>query len=300
MNVIIKAKITDETRTQDYQGLAKRNVHPMAEQNVSLRKSPTTEKFLTGYDLEYGESKEKILADKKHPKFELMKELDEIEKALGISLDGDQNNDYLLNLRIPLCYKNSGEVRLNLAKPKDKFIYKALIASGYVAPSREELYTPRFTGTLWYFSQPKEDESSRQLVSKIKNAIGAKLTVYEDNKPWLLAVNYKLGLNTSSELSKNILYIQLDDYKTKLTSKADVEKLQSIVEIPLEDLEYSFIIEMANKLGIIVTTPDKSKTVEGTFVGTSLDEVKSNLKTDRFTDSYIFLRTKVYQKYNIV
>lgn len=299
MQVIIKSKITDETRTLDTERVAIRNAWPMAEQNVSLRKSPTTEKFITGYDLEYGESKEKILADKKHAKYALMQELDEIEKALGVSLDGDKDNEFLLNLRLPLCLRNGGEVKLNLTKPRDKFYYKALIASGYVAPDKESLYEPKYTGSLYFFSKPKADESSRQLVSKLKNEIGAKLTVYSENKVWLLAISLKLGLPTGSELSKNLLYIQIDDYKNKLTKLSDAEKLVKIMNSAPEDLEYDFITEVGNKFGIITITPDKARMLDGVVLGGSIDEVKNNLKLDRYIDSYVALRNKVYQKYNI-
>lgn len=299
MQVIIKSKITDETKTMDTSGKAIRNAWPMAVQSVSLKKNPSTEKFLTGYDLEYGESKDKILGDKKHPKYELMKELDEIEKALGVNLDGDKDNEYLLNLRLPLCLRNGAEVQLSLNRPRDKFYYKALIASGYVAPDKESLYDPKFLGALYYFSKPKEDESTRQVVSKIKNEIGAKLTIYEENKVWLLAVSHKLGLPTGTELSKNILYLQLDDYKTKIKSQADATKIKTLINTAPEDLEYDFIIEKGSQLGLIIVAPDKSRMIDGVVVGTTIDDLKTNLKQDRYLDSYVSLRNKVYQKYNI-
>lgn len=297
--VFIKSRITDETKSMDIEGKSVRNAYPGSEQNVCLRKFPNSTKFITGYDLEFGETEEAILKDKKHPKHELMKEKKEIERLLGISLDNDDSNEFLLNMRIPLCVRGVAEIQMNLQDPLQKLQYRALIAGGHVAPSKEALREVKYLNSLYYFSEPKAEESNRKIISKLKNKAGAKLTVHEENKLWLLGVSHMLKLPVGPELSTGILYAQIDDYKNNINKKVDIDKVITAMETSNEELEFNFLVDMGLRYFIIQTNQEKQRTIDGVEVGASLEQLKTNLRSPKYQDQFLFLREKIHQKYNI-
>lgn len=296
MKITLKAKLTDATVSQNEN--ADRNAYPGAEQSVALRKDNHTNKFITGYDLMYGESEEDILNDPKHEKHQLFLEKKLIETALNVKLDGDPNNEFLLHLRLPLCDRSSKAKVFNLTYPMDKLLYRALIAGGFAAPSEEESYVGKYNGCLYYFSAPKVEESTRQEVRKLKNKLGAKLETFEDNKVWLLAISNKLNLSVSPDILTTALYSQIDDYKTELKSKDEVEKLKRLFDTPLQDLELDFIVSMGLKFMIIESTTS-GKFIDSQNIGVDSTEIIKNLSLPQYDETYAFLREKVYKKFNI-
>lgn len=297
MKVILKSKLSDATASL-LKG-AQRNAYPQSEQRVALKKNELTGKFITGYDISFGENYEQILKDKKHPKYELMLERQRIEEALSVSLDGDKDNEFLLNTRIPLCNRKTVDIELNLAKPRDLFYYRALIANGFVAATKEDIYGIGNRNVLYYFSSPIKEESSRQFISKTKNYLSGKISTFETNKVWLLAISNKLSLPCLPDLSTEALYNNLDDLKNKINTKLEAEKLQNVFDTDLASLQFDFVIDMAFKNFIIENGANGSKMVNGTLVGTSIEEATVNLKTEKYSDSFAFIMNKVFDKYKL-
>lgn len=297
MKVILKSKISDATFSL-YKG-AQRNAMPMSEQSVALKKNQQTGKFITGFDLEFGEEFEKILKDTKHPKHKLMVERDMIEKALGVSLDGDKDNEFLLNLRIPLCKRNSVEESLILTRPLDKLYYRALIANNYVAETKEQIYALNNKNILYYFSEPQKEESSRMVIAKLKNSLASKLDTYENNKIWLLAVSNKLNLPVTPDLSIEALYNNINTHKDKIATVVEGERIKNIFYSDVRDLQYDFVLDLSFKLYFIENGQNNVKLVDGVHVGSSLEEAQANLKTEKYGESFAKLREKVYSRFKL-
>lgn len=297
MKVTLKSKLSDSTNSL-FQG-AQRNAFPASEQRVTLKKNQITGKFITGYDLEYGEDYEAILKTPKHPKYELMKERQLIENALNVSLDGDKDNEFLLHTRIPLCTRKTLEEELNLGEPLDKFYYKALIANGYVAATKEDLYGSGNRNILYYFSSPQKEESSRKSISRIKNELAGKLSTFEENKIWLLAMSNKLNLAALPDMSAEALYNNLDELKNKISSLAEAEKMKAAFSTDFADLQHSFVCEIGNKYYYIATGANGVKMVDDRNVGANMEEAKANLKTEKYSESFGIISKKVFAKYKI-
>lgn len=298
--VYIKSKKTEQTVSGDLEKKWKRNAYPKATQGAFLKKH--NNQWVTGFNLNLEDEEEVVLKSNKkedEPKIKLIKERRKLEKALGKSLDPSMDNEYLLNFRIPLCLGNNQEVKLNLSKPEDELAYRAAIAGGIVAPSLEETNSYNYLNCLYYFSNVEEDVSSQKQIAKIKNSIGGKLTVFEENKSWLLSMSHALNLPSRSELGVEILYNQLDNYKSALSSLKDAKRVEEVFSREPLKLEISFVIDAALSYNIIKYTQDKNYIFEGVVIGTTQDEVKENLNKSQYAESYGKLRDLIYEKYKI-
>lgn len=297
MIVYIKSKITEDTKKADISNSWKRNAFPMAEQGAYLRLVGS--EFITGYNLEIEDDEDKIFKDTKHAKHALVVEKRKIEKGLNVSLDPSKDNEFLEDLRIILCGRNNEEMRLNLNDPLDRLKYKAATAGAIVAPSLKALNEAKYIGCMYYFTDPKKEESTWKELAKVKNKIAAKLAVFEDNRHWLLSISFKLGLPARAELSLDHLYSQVSDYKDKISENSEAKKILAIVESDPQDLYFDFILESALLTGLIKTDSDKNKVFKHTALGKTKEEVRESLKKASLEDVYAELVKAVTEKYNI-
>lgn len=292
--ILIKNKLTEQTKKMDINKTAVRTVFPSATQNVFLRKDKFTKRFITGYELT--KSKEEI--KEKDPEYSKLKERQYLEEIFNSNFD-NPDDEFLINYKIPLCGYNNQEIILNLDKPEDRFKYNALVSGGYVAPNKKALNDVNFLNCNFYFEEPNAEVNSRKELSKIKNKIGAKLAVQEDNKPYLLAVVFKLGLESSPEQSKDILYNLIDDYKEKLTSLVDAEKTLKVLELSPIELEKNLIIQLAIKYFALRKNQQGEYVEEGVSLGKTLDEYRSNLLDEEFAPTYQSIRKKIYKQFKL-
>ena len=296
--VYIKSKVTQETLKGDLEKKWKRNAYPKSRQGSFLKKE--NNQWVTGFNLDISDDEEEIWKTKKpEAKYQILKERKTLEKALGKSLEPTMDNEYLLNFRIPLCLTNNQEVKLNLAKPEDELVYRAAIAGGIVAPSLEDTNTYKYLNCTYYFSNVEEDASSQKKIAKLKNLMGGKLATHEENKSWLLSVSHALELPSRSELGIEILYNQLDTYKSAIGSYKDAQKVYEVFFREPLLLEINFIIDASLSYNIIKYSEDKNWVFDGLVLGSTKDEVKENLKKSQFAEAYSKLRTLINEKYKI-
>jgi hypothetical protein len=301
--VHIKSKLSQWVSQMDTTKQSLRNTHPHASQSRFLKKSQITNNFITGYEL--SDNFESILADPKHVQHDLAKEKKEIEDVLKVNLVGGSENEFLKNLKIDLCFKAradnmDNEVKLELNNPTDRVKYRAAIANGLVAPTKDDIISnPSFFNCAYYFSDIKGDESARKKSGKIRNVIASKLVYFEDNKLWLLAVNKVLGLPTNRELSIEVLYNQIDEHKTKLTKLVELERIEEIVNKPPQDLLLDFTIKAAKDFMFIVQK-DKGYYFRDLRICESIEDVHTKLQSEKNEPILASIKKLVLETYKIM
>lgn len=303
MKVFIEQRLTDFVRQMDVDKTVNRNVHPMASQSVTLKKDRNTEKYITGYEVPFGTTKEAILKDKNHKLYELMVERDRIEQALGIQLEGGDENGFLAFFRYYLSKKLDANTvakqSLVLENPKDLFTYRALIANGLVAPSKEDLNSKEFFGRDYYFSEPFKEVSNKKANALLRGKLYNKLLKFSENKAWLYCVNHKLKLPSAPGLSEDNLYTQLDEFIGKQIEKKNLEKIQAVFDTIPTELLYDFVIEQGLQYKIIITGQNGVFVFRGTPIADTAAEVTKILKSETANKLFTDIREEVEKRFGI-
>lgn len=298
MLTLIKQKLSEHTISSDVDKVIKRNAFPMSEQSSYLKKNANGE-FLTGYNLPFGLSDEEVLKDPKSVYYDLITEKKKIEKALNVSLDPNKDNEFLLFLKLELTNKNNQDPRLDLDKPMDKLKYRAAIASGIVAPSRELLSDIRFMASDFYFSSPEKESSSKKVKEKLKNQIAGALSNHENSRAWLMSVSNKLGLLTRPELTEDLLYTQISEAKNKTDKEEELKKIVSIVTSQIDILLIDLVIDKSFYYQLIKKTETGQYSYKSILLGKTKDEVKDFLTDFANQDIFAELRMDVFEKLKI-
>lgn len=305
MLVFIETKKTEWVKKMDMKNLSQRNAHPYAQQTFRLKKDRYSEKFITGFEIPADETVDTILLDPNHSYYKIAKDRKFIESSLNVKLDGDKDNDFLLNYSIcltPVTNPNvadTGKVKLDLGRPVDLFAYRALVANGIVAPSKERLDDFDYLKTNFYFSDPIEAQSKRKEVAKIKNQIAARITKYENNPVWLFAVSDKLNLPASPGLTEDTLYSQLSDFKDNLKTSIDIEKAWDVFNTDPKDLVSDFVISAGIKYSVIKRDGEGNYVYDMITLGRDKNQTEKFLNLVSNNNLYFEIKEAIFAKFGL-
>lgn len=283
---------------------ATHNTHLYAQQGTYLKMDRRSKQFITGYNLPYGVTDERVLESKEgDPLYDYKPIVEErlyLEKALSVSLTGGLENEYLKNLYIVTKTKNQVEVSFDLHDPEDLFKYRALLANGVAAESLEGTRGSRFD-YQFYFKDPQTNEKRKKKLVKIKNRIKGKLSENEENKVWLFSVAKKLDLPVGYDASPDSLYVVISESVDKETAERKLESIEKFVSQPLKDIEF-FLVWYIGIITLAVTTNEhKQKVANGKVIGITEEEAKQNLQTSsKYKEVYDYLREITYKKLKLI
>ena len=175
----------------------------------------------------------------------------------------------------------------------DVITYHALIANGYVAPSKEMASDPRYLSAKYYCHIEEVEEetniSNRKLIDRAK----AKLISIENNKELLyLLGSYLEGGKYKKQMKADTLYGMLSDFIEDKKGEDNAEKFLKAAELPLEDIQYKVTVETAIRKKIL-------KFKEGQYYrggvnfGRTVLEVLDNLKKPDYANEFIQIHEEV-------
>lgn len=300
MKVRIVSNITPSIRAMSPN--VKSNVDFGASQGAFLKKERTSKQFITGYNIPGNPSDDEVLeASEGSPLAEyknIVKERIRLEKALNVSLKGGDENVYLKNFYITLKNQKDRYIELNLDNPEDLLTYRAAIANKIVAASYEDTKGAT-VNYLYYFETDEKSDSRASKVNKLKNSIRGKLTKFENNRVWLMAVARKLSLSVGFDSSEDYLYIKIDEYLDKEKVQASLKALDEFTNQTPKDIEFFLVMNVVKYYGMIETNEEGFKVYDGISLGQRDEEVKENLQSTKFKDVYLKLRESSFKRINI-
>lgn len=218
---------------------------------------------------------------------------EELATSIGKMINEDLSPTSKFWERFIVSLNSDQDKVLNADKPYDVIAYHALIANGYVAPSKSEASNPQYLSAKYYchVDEVEEDKniSNRKLVDKAK----ASLFSIEQNKDLLFLIGtYLEGGRYKRNMKPDTLYGMLADFIEDKKNTDNPELFLKAFSLPVEDLQYKVTVETAIRKKII-------KFKEGQYyrggvnLGRTVLDVLENLKTPEFANEFIQIHTEV-------
>lgn len=217
----------------------------------------------------------------------------DLETSIGALINEDLSPTSKFWERFIISLSSDHDTVLNANQPYDVLKYHALIANGYVAPSKEEASNPQFLSAKYYCHVDSVEEnkniSNRKLIDKAK----ASLFSIEQNKDLLFLIGtYLEGARYKKNMKPDTLYSMLSDFIEDKKSTDNPELFLKAFNLPVEDLQYKVTVETAIRKKII-------KFKEGQYyrggvnLGRTVIDVLENLKTPEFANEFIQIHGEV-------
>lgn len=230
MIVQIRQVISDSTKSIDPSGTFTRNAYP-GSLGAGYPKKNNLGQYLHG------------LTDK---------ELANYSKVLGEDLTSteDGNKDpnakvsYWALKKIPLYEPHQDYVTLDLSVLDDLLTYKAGVASGYYAPTKEEIGLGVYRNTSFYVYDPTVETTKKQNLRQKRNKVGQKLATFEKNEDWLKYVCFYLGIPLYSTSKADYMYNKLDE-KKDISADSDLDYMLEVMSKDPRDLLINFNVKKA-------------------------------------------------------
>lgn len=218
---------------------------------------------------------------------------EELEVSLGKMLNEDLSKTSKFWERFVMSLSSDQDKTLLAERPYDVLQYHALIANGYVAPSKEEASHPQYLSAKYYchIDEVEEDKtiSNRKLIDKAKAALFS----IEQNKDLLYLIGtYLEGARFKKNMKADTLYGMLSDYIEDKKNTDNPEIFLKAFNTPVEDLQFKVTVETAIRKKII-------KFKEGQYyrggvnLGRNALEVIQNLSTPEFANEFIQIHSEV-------
>lgn len=218
---------------------------------------------------------------------------DELAKTLGEKLNEDLSETSKFWERFIMSLGSDQDKVLMADRPYDVLQYHALIANGYVAPSKEEASHPQYLSAKYYchIDEVEEDKtiSNRKLIDKAK----ASLFSIEQNKDLLFLIGtYLEGARFKKNMKSDTLYGMLSDYIEDKKNLDNPQLFLKAFNTPVEDLQFKVTVEVAIRKKII-------KFKEGQYyrggvnLGRTVLDVIQNLNTPEFANEFIQIHEEV-------
>lgn len=226
----------------------------------------------------------------------------EEEKQYGELLGKDlsKRSVYWEDLIIKFISPQNEHVRMNLSDPEDYIKYKACIASGIIAPSREALNEDLYLNTSYYFHNVQVEQNKDKIVTKERNKLIGKLSNFDENRAWLLYVNFALGLPENAAVSTDRFYTQLDRAIRDIKTEKDVKEVRKVFEKDNLVLQSEFVVHKAIDNRLLVWD-----SVQGVYVfdgknwGSKRDDVVKKISNPQYLEDLAKLSEIVLKDYDI-
>lgn len=195
--------------------------------------------------------------------------------------------------RFIMSLGSDNDVTLNADQPYDVIKYHALIANGYVAPSKDDASSPQFLSAKYYCHVDAVEEnkniSNRKLIDKAK----ASLFSIEQNKDLLFLLGvYLEGNRYKRNMKSDTFYSMLSDFIEDKKNTDNPELFLKAFNLPVEDLQYKVTVETAIRKKII-KYKDGQYFRGGVNLGKTAMDVLENLKTPEFANEFIQIHSEV-------
>lgn len=218
---------------------------------------------------------------------------EELAETLGKKLNEDLSETSKFWERFIMSLGSDQDKVLMADRPYDVLQYHALIANGYVAPSKEEASHPQYLSAKYYchIDEVEEDKtiSNRKLIDKAK----ASLFSIEQNKDLLFLIGtYLEGARFKKNMKSDTLYGMLSDYIEDKKNLDNPQLFLKAFNMPMEDLQFKVTVETAIRKKII-------KFKEGQYyrggvnLGRTILDVIQNLNTPEFANEFIQIHEEV-------
>ena len=258
-------------------GLAKydRSRMPKCKDQFSVYFDDRTKRYLTGLD-------EDFFGVKKEEK-EKIKELRlNLEEKTGQRLDA--LSPFWADFKVVL--ESDRLPSFDTEKPMDVVALKALIINGYIAPTKEDAFTPNYKDAQYYaYTEEGELEEETTDRKKRDQAISKLLDISENKEKMLLYGQYLEGIKYSPKFKEDTLYKMLRAFIESKDAK-NASDFLAIVKKPVEEVQQKIVIDKALKQGLIAKSHIGNKKYAYQFgqstLGTTVDEVYKNLSLPEF------------------
>lgn len=217
----------------------------------------------------------------------------ELAKNLGEKINEDLSPTSKFWERFIMSLSSDQDKVLNANSVYDIITYHALIANGYVAPSKEESSHPQYLSAKYYCHvdevETDKNISNRKLIDKAKSSLYS----IEQNKDLLFLIgSYLEGSRYKKNMKSDTLYGMLADYIEDKRNTDNPETFLKAFNLSVEDLTYKVTVETAIRKKII-------KFREGQYyrggvnLGRTVIEVLENLNTPEFANEFIQIHAEV-------
>jgi len=235
--VEIRQVIEDHTKRLDPHGTFTRNAYPQAFGAGYVKKNSMGQ-YLHGLNSD---------------------EVKSYSESLGMNLasneDGNKNPEakvsYWTTKQIPFYNPNQDYVTLDLDNLEELLTYKAGIASGYYAPSREEIGSGLYLHTNYYVYDTTKETTKKQSLRQKKNKIGEKLAKNEKNDEWLKYVAFALEIPAYNTSTPSYFYDKIDSLKDEATNLERLEEILTILNKTPLDLQINYTVKKAKLYKIL-------------------------------------------------
>jgi hypothetical protein len=185
----------------------------------------------------------------------------------------------------------------DLSNPLDEIAYRMLVANGFVAPTKDDAYTPQFKDSL-YFAYTEESESVETIGTQKKRdqAISKLLEISEDRDKMVLYGQYLEGIKYDKKFKEDTLYKMLRAYIEDKDVKKSLNFLKALA-MPVEVLQQKIITDKAIKQRLIVKNSLGGKKQAYQYgqvtLGSTLEEVYNNLTLPDFAPELLAIKKEL-------
>ncbi len=218
---------------------------------------------------------------------------EELEQSIGKKINQDLTNTSSFWERFIVSLSADQDTVLNSDNPYDVLKYHALVANGYVAPSKAEASHPQYLSAKYYCHVDEVEEEKNNSNRKLTDKARASLYSIEQNKELLFLIGtYLEGARYKKNMKPDTLYGMLADYIEDKKNLDNPETFLKAISLPVEDLQYKVTVETAIRKKIV-------KFKEGQYyrggvnLGRTVLDVLENLKTPEFANEFIQIHTEV-------
>jgi hypothetical protein len=216
-----------------------------------------------------------------------------LEKATGKDLSGLSPfwEEFLVEI-----YADKPRV-FDLTNPMDDISYTMLVANRFVAPTKDDAFTPEFKDSQ-YFAYTEEGEAEEEITvhKKRDKALGELLAISENKEKMVLYGQYLEGIKYSDKFAPGTLYKMLRAY----VQDKDIKKAQNFLDalsLSVEELQQKVIIDKALKQRLIVKVGVGSKKHSYQYgqiaLGNTIEEVYKNLSQPDYARELLELKKEL-------
>lgn len=285
------------TKSEDVNGIAKRNRHPDSISYCYL-KIDRNNRYITGYTPGYYNEADEAA---------LMEERELLDKIANIRFDfNDIDDPFLSLLKIERALPENKKPILNTDEPLDLFKFRAAVANGYIAPRKEDVGIGRFSNTTYYFQSQEIVNKTKKDTSRLRLKAGSILDKNESTRAWLVIQCFLHGMNVKPSYKDDTLFAYLAKIVEDAKTVTDLEEVIRQFSRPNQEIESIFVAKKSVDIEIVkfdsisreyVFTSDK---IEGvTSLGETVKDVEQYLRNTKKGQVFSEIRKAVYSKFEI-
>jgi hypothetical protein len=292
----VKQLLDKYTKSEDYNNIAVRNLHPEAVSFCYL-KLDKTNRWVTGYTPGYYE---------KEYEESLMEEKEALANV-GLVFDvTNQDDPFLSLLKIDRALPNNKMPIYDVADPIDLFKFRTAIASGFIAPKKEDVGVGLYSNTNYYFVSEIVENKKENNISKLRVNVSNILSKNENERAWLVIQCFLHKFVVKANMENETLFSFLAKVIESASTIADLEEIQRVFKKKHQDIESTFVAKKALELDLLkfdhITREyvyQEDADSPASAVGATIQDVENYLTSKNKNSVYGSIRKQVYKTYKI-